>query len=127
MATTKIWNISDYAEKEEVSPQNVMVMGRLLKPGQAMAIDEEKLKTAHKVKKEAEAGILFIGKKAPAGYMMQKHPEHRKLAVGVARSQGASKTAAKASPAKEAPKKEAKTETPPPLPEFKSSKKKRKE
>lgn len=101
MATTKIWNISD-GPNPKVAPQNVMVMGKLLKPGQAMVIDDAKLKTAHKVREEAASGILHIGKKAPKDYLMMKHPEHRKLAPGVGRSQGAPKVAAPA-PAKPAP------------------------
>lgn len=114
MATTKIWNISDWDDNEQVGPQNVMVMGKLLKPGQAMTVDEAKLEKAHKVHKEVELGYLFIGKKAPAGYMRQKHPEHRKLPPGVSRSQGAPKAEAPAAPAPP-PKKEATIEkTPPP-------------
>jgi hypothetical protein len=97
MATTKIWNISD-GPNPDVTPQNVMVMGKLLKPGQALMIEEGKLKNAHKVKKEAAAGLLHIGKKAPADYLMLKHPEHRKIPPGATRSQGKKKTPAAAPP-----------------------------
>lgn len=128
MAMTKIWNISD-GPNPDVAPQNVMVMGKLLKPGQAMSVDEANLKTAHKVRKEAASGILHIGKKAPPDYLMMKHPEHRKLAPGVARSQGAPKApapaTAKAEPKKEEAPKAPEMEAAPSEEDGKSFKKKR--
>lgn len=67
MTMTRVWNVTS-DPSTEVPVQNLLILGRLLKPGQSIQIEEEFLKTAHKIKKYAEAGLLAIGSASP-GYL----------------------------------------------------------
>lgn len=84
MATTRVWNITNDSNPE-VAPQNLRVLGKLLVPGRFVEVDEAKLKTAHKVHADVGRGLLFIGKKLPAGYVKARKPPRAKLRAGVAR------------------------------------------
>jgi len=79
---TRVWNITN-DPSTDVPAQNLVVLGKLLKPGQSMQVDEARLKYAHKTKKDIEAKLLAVGK-APPSYLatavMAKLPE------GMARS-----------------------------------------
>lgn len=65
MSMTRVWNVTS-DPSTDVELQNLMVMGRLLRPGQSMQVDDAKLKTAHKVQKDVGLKLLAIGKGTPA-------------------------------------------------------------
>lgn len=85
MSLTRIWNITDDVNPN-VKPQNIMVLGTLLKPGRSVQVDEKALVKAHKVKKDRDAGLLFIGKNLPSSYLRAKAPARAKLPAGVAQA-----------------------------------------
>lgn len=85
MGFTKVWNITDDTNPD-VAPQNLMVLGRNLKPGQAVKVDEAHLKTAHKVHKDKDRGLLHIGMKPPVSYSKVKKPP--RATVDAPRSHG---------------------------------------
>lgn len=70
MATTRVWNITS-DPNTDVAAQNLMVLGKLLKPGQSMQVEEGLLKNAHKVKKDIERQLLAVGK-TPPSYLAPK-------------------------------------------------------
>lgn len=65
MATTRIWNVTNDPETD-LAPQNLVVLGKLLKPGQSVEVDETYLQSSHKLKSETDAKFLAIGKQPPA-------------------------------------------------------------
>jgi len=65
MALTRVWNITS-DPSTDVPVQNLMVLGKLLKPGQSMQIDEKDLEKAHKTKKDVSLQLLAIGKTLPS-------------------------------------------------------------
>lgn len=87
MAMTRIWNVSD-DERTNVRPQTVMVLGKPLKPGKYVKVDEALLKRAHKVKKDVGNKLLFIGLSAPKAYADKKNPPRAKLPKSVNRAHG---------------------------------------
>jgi hypothetical protein len=72
MAMVKVWNITDDTNPD-VKPHNRMVLGKTLKPGQAVKVDAARLAKAHKVHKDVGAGFLFIGPKPPVSYRKVKN------------------------------------------------------
>jgi hypothetical protein len=77
MAMKRVWNITDDANSK-VKPHNRMVLGKILKPGQAVQVDEARLARAHKVHKDEAAGYLHIGPRPPASYQAVKRPPRAK-------------------------------------------------
>ena len=73
MAMVRVWNITDDTNPD-VKPHNRMVLGKVVKPGRAVQVDEARLARAHKVHKDVAAGFLFIGPKPPASYQAVKTP-----------------------------------------------------
>lgn len=67
MGMTRLWNITD-DPNTEMPPQNLVVLGKLLKPGQSMQVDEVALKKAHKTQKNIQDKLLAVGKATP-GYL----------------------------------------------------------
>lgn len=65
MGMTRVWNVSN-DPSTDVVPQNLMVRGKLLRPGQSMQVDEASLKNAHKTKKDIEAKLLAVGRATPS-------------------------------------------------------------
>ena len=65
MAMTRVWNVTS-DPSSEVPAQNLMVLGKLLRPGQSMQVDDKVLKNAHKVTKDVGMQFLAIGKTAPS-------------------------------------------------------------
>lgn len=84
MSLTRVWNITSDPSTDVVA-QNLMVMGKTLRPGQSMQIDEKALATAHKVKKDVGLKLLAIGKTAPA-YLLTK--KKAVLSADIARGHG---------------------------------------
>ena len=80
----RVWNITDDASKPEIASQVMMVLGAKVRPGRFVKIDDARLKTAHKVHKDVENGLLFIGDKPP--YRGRK--KLVKLPDGVGRAHG---------------------------------------
>jgi hypothetical protein len=74
MGLIRVWNITDDANNPKVTPHNRMVLGKVIKPGRSVKVDEARLKLAHKVKKEVASKFLHIGDQLPPGYMHQKRP-----------------------------------------------------
>ena len=74
MGLVRVWNITDDANNPDVTPHNRMVLGKVVKPGRSVKVDEARLKLAHKVKRQVEAKLLHIGNQPPAGYVRQKKP-----------------------------------------------------
>lgn len=73
MTMTKVWNLTD-AKTSPVKPRVRMVLGRAVKPGRAVQVEETHLEKAHKVRKEVKEKILFIGRRPPAWYTATKKP-----------------------------------------------------
>lgn len=87
MAMTRVWNLSD-SPNNSARPTTVMVLGRSLKPGRSLPVDEEALKRAHKLHAEVARGIAFIGKKPPQSYLDRRKPPRALLGKDVARTHG---------------------------------------
>ena len=101
----KVWNVSD-DPSTEVPARTIMVLGRAVLPGRFIYVDDKRLARAHKVKKDVEAGLLFIGAKLPAAYLATKKTKvHLKMPAGHKRAHGPPPKAKKAP--KSAPKVEA--------------------
>jgi len=107
----KVWNVSD-DPSTEVPARTLMVLGKTVLPGRFIYVDDKRLARAHKVKKDVEAGLLFVGPRLPANYLASKQSKvHLKMPAGHKRAHGPDKVAPKvkaAKPAKPAP------EAPPP-------------
>ena len=73
MAMVRVWNITD-GGRPGVHPHNRMVLGKAVKPGQAVQVEEARLKIAKKVHKDVGGGILFVGPRPPAWYLDIKKP-----------------------------------------------------
>jgi hypothetical protein len=69
----RVWNITD-GPNPKVKSQTMVVLGRVLKPGRAVQVDAERLKTATKVHAEVALGHLHIGPNPPADYLAMKKP-----------------------------------------------------
>jgi hypothetical protein len=65
MSMTRVWNVTN-DPSTDVLAQNLMVLGKLLKPGQSMQVEEASLKTAHKVTKDVGLKLLAVGKTPPS-------------------------------------------------------------
>lgn len=111
----KVWNVSD-DPSTAVPARIVMVLGKAVLPGRFIYVDDRRLARAHKVKKDVEEGLLFIGAKLPSAYLASKQSKiHLKMPAGHKRAHGPDKpvkpTAKQApKPAKPAPKAPAKVE-----------------
>jgi hypothetical protein len=70
MAMTRIWNVTNNPATPVV-PQNLLVLGKLLYPGKSMQVDEEILKTAHKIRRDEIGKLLYVGKRPPS-YLQEK-------------------------------------------------------
>jgi len=88
MGMTRVWNTSD-DPTNKVTPASIMVLGKTLKPGRSLQVDEGALARAHKLHKDVSRGAAFIGKKPPAGYLARKKPARARLEKGVQRTHGA--------------------------------------
>jgi hypothetical protein len=82
---TRVWNVTNNPSTD-VKSQNLLVLGKVLQPGQSVQVDEEQLKLAHKIHAAVEAKLLYVGKDAP-GYLARA--TRATLPVGMARSHGA--------------------------------------
>jgi len=96
MAMTRIWNVTNNPATPVV-PQNLLVLGKLLYPGKSMQVDEELLKTAHKIHKDEIGKLLYVGKEPPS--YLQKT---KKIVVKAEHH----RTSPKPEPSKEEPSKE---------------------
>lgn len=87
----KVWNISD-DPSTPVPARTLMVLGKTVLPGRFIYVDEKRLTRAHKVKKDVEAGLLFVGAKLPAAYLTSKQSKiHLKMPAGHKRAHGPDK------------------------------------
>jgi hypothetical protein len=64
MEMTRVWNITNDPESK-VQPQNLNVLGRVLRPGKSIQVTVESLKNAHKTMRDVERQLLAIGKDVP--------------------------------------------------------------
>ena len=71
MGTTRVWNVTSHPDTD-VPSQNLTVLGKVLKPGDSVEIDEADLETAHKLKAYVKAGLLAVSKSAPS-FMAAAH------------------------------------------------------
>ena len=69
----RVWNVTD-GPRSPVKGQTMVVLGRVLKPGRAVQVEEERLKKAHKVHALVAEGLLYIGGRAPEWYTKVKKP-----------------------------------------------------
>jgi len=81
----KVWNITDDTTTS-ATPRNMMVLGKNLRPGQGVKVDEERLKKAHKTRKDIDNKLLHVGPIPPPHYLRKKKPPRAKLAKGVGRT-----------------------------------------
>lgn len=89
----KVWNVSD-DPSTAVPARTIMVLGKAVLPGRFIYVDDKRLARAHKVKKDVEAGLLFVGAKLPASYLASKQSKiHLKMPAGHKRAHGPSKPA----------------------------------
>lgn len=91
MTMIRVWNITD-DPNSAVEPHNRMVLGKVLKPGRALQVDDSRLVGAHKITAEVNAKMLFIGPRPPAAYSQSKSPKRvqpdARLVDGAGRRQG---------------------------------------
>jgi hypothetical protein len=80
----KVWNITG-GPGSESPPTVLMLLGKRVLPGRYTKVEASQLKNAHKIKKDVEAGLVFIGDKLPESHAA---PVHARLPVGHARSHG---------------------------------------
>jgi hypothetical protein len=73
MGQGRVWNITDDS-RTEVPPHNRMVLGKTIKPGRSVLVDEDRLRMASKVQKEVTMGYLHVGNQLPKSYSAQKQP-----------------------------------------------------
>jgi hypothetical protein len=99
MAKVRVWNITDDTNPD-VKPHTRMVLGKVLKPGQAVTVDAARLAKAHKVKRDVEAGFLYIGAKPPASYTAVKRPPRAKADARRVKSDGSFEGTTPVAPAK---------------------------
>jgi len=75
MSMTKVWNITD----ANGPGHQRMVLGRNVKPGRAVQVEEARLVNARKVLQDRDAGLLYIGVRPPAWYLAKKKPPRAKV------------------------------------------------
>lgn len=83
----KVWNITD-DPRSSLTPTTMFVFGVSLRPGAAVAVEDEALKGAHKVRDQVSKGYLYVGKTPPKGYMAAKSPARAVVPEGHVRSHG---------------------------------------
>lgn len=104
MQMERVWNISD-DPRTKCTPITIMVLGKAVAPGSFVRVPVDRLKLAHKIHKDVERKLLFIGRLPPKSYMAIKKPPRAELAPGVARAHGPLKGPEAQKPApKETPK-----------------------
>lgn len=111
----KVWNITDHP-KSKVPASVLMLFGKRVLPGRYVKVEDSQLKNAHKIQKDAAAGLVFVGDKPPADYAAKKTPARARLPKDHVRPQVA-KVAKKAA----APKVKITTEAKPAGPKEESS------
>ena len=82
----RVWNITDHPETK-CSARTTMIFGRSVAPGKYVTIEDDLLKGAHKLNKDAAARMVHIGNDLPADYVAAKGttratPRAGKLAHG---------------------------------------------
>lgn len=70
---TRVWNITDGGQAG-VKPHNRMVLGKMLKPGQYISVEESRLAGAIKIRQDVSAKLLHVGKQPPSWYSQKKKP-----------------------------------------------------
>ena len=60
MGQARIWNVTDDPATDLV-PRILTVFGVAVSPGRFILVDSGRLEGAHKLKKDEEAGLVFIG------------------------------------------------------------------
>jgi hypothetical protein len=84
----KVWNITDHPGTS-LPPRVMMVLGRSIRPGKCINVQDALLVNAHKVNRAVKAGKLFIGPKLPGDYLLAKNRGVKvELPDGVARAHG---------------------------------------
>jgi hypothetical protein len=78
MSMTRIWNITDGGQPG-MKAHTRTVLGRSVKPGRAIRVEEAALKNAHKVNREIQAGFLHVGNTPPSWYAAKKKPPRAKV------------------------------------------------
>lgn len=88
---TKVWNITDWPATKEV-PRTVVVLGRAVPPGGAVEVPAADLRRAHKLMKERDRGVVFVGSAPPQEYLQSLGRRKRlRLAPGMKRGHGLKK------------------------------------
>lgn len=86
MAMVRIWNITD--GPNDHTAHNRMVLGKTLKPGQAVQVEEARLARAHKVNADRDAGLLAYGNRPPLDYQLHKNPVRVKADARIVKADG---------------------------------------
>jgi hypothetical protein len=96
----KVWNVSD-DPSTDVAARTIMVFGKSVPPGRFVWAEDSRLARAHKIKKDIENGLLYVGALPPKSYLDSKgRKKHLSLPKGHKRAHGPD---VKAKPAKPAP------------------------
>lgn len=73
MAMVRVWNITD-GGRSGMSAHNRMILGKSVKPGRAIQVEESRLIMAHRVHKDVKDRLLHIGPRPPSWYSQKKKP-----------------------------------------------------
>ena len=87
MAMVHVWNISD-DPTTKVTGRTLMVLGRNVAPGRYVRVPEARLTNAHKLNKDIAAGLFYVGRKPPQGYLDAKKPPRATFPKGHGRAHG---------------------------------------
>jgi hypothetical protein len=98
----KVWNTTDHPASK-TKPHKRMILGHSVAPGRSIEVDDKVLEGATKLKKEAAAGLVFIGDKLPAAYKAKKPKPKPRMARGAARAHGTQATPIKKAASAPAP------------------------
>lgn len=83
----RIWNISDHPNTS-VEPCTLMVLGRTVAPGRSVMVEQDRLAAAHKLQRDIERQLLFVGDALPADYRAAKQAPRAKVSKDAASAHG---------------------------------------
>lgn len=83
----KVWNITDHP-RTGVTPHALVLFGKRVIPGRYVKVEDAQLKGAHKLQKDIDAGLVYVGEKPPTDYATLHNPPRATLPKGHVRSHG---------------------------------------
>ena len=83
MSQVRIWNITDDPANDH-SPRGLMVFGRSVPPGRYVLVDTARLEGAHKLNKDVDNGLVYVGSRP--SYVAARQMPRLTLPEGVNRA-----------------------------------------